>query len=71
MDALESGAGVPVYETVPGWSEDIRGARRVEELPEAARRYIDRIEAAIGVPVTVVGVGPARSETIVRASLWG
>lgn len=70
IDALESGEAIPVYEPVPGWSEDIREVRSVEALPEAAQQYIGRIEEAVGVPVTVVGVGPARAETIVRAPLW-
>jgi adenylosuccinate synthase len=58
----------PVYETLPGWSEDITGAREVGELPDAARRYVDRVEALAGVPVELISVGPGRDETIVRSS---
>jgi adenylosuccinate synthase len=56
----------PVYETLPGWSENIRGARALDDLPAAARRYVERIEELTGVPVALVGVGPGRAETILR-----
>ncbi len=58
----------PVYETLPGWDEDVSRARRFEELPDTARRYVDRVEALAGVPVVMISVGPGRDETIVRAS---
>ncbi len=54
----------PVYELVPGWSEDITGARSFGELPERARQYLRRIEQLVGVPIAIVSVGPERSETI-------
>jgi len=54
----------PVYETHPGWATDITGCRSIEELPAAARAYIERIEALVGVPVGLVSVGPGRKETI-------
>jgi adenylosuccinate synthase len=54
----------PVYEELPGWAEDIRGVRRREDLPPAAREYVARIEEWVGVPVTFVGVGPAREQAI-------
>jgi adenylosuccinate synthase len=54
----------PVYETMPGWSEDVSGARRLTDLPTAARRYIDRIGELIGLPVRTVSVGPDREQTI-------
>ncbi len=56
----------PVYETMPGWQGAIGRARRFDELPDAARRYIDRVEALVGVPVDLVSIGPGRDETIVR-----
>ncbi len=56
----------PVYETVEGWQEDITGCETFEALPENAKRYIERIEALVGIPVKVVSVGPKRSQTIVR-----
>ena len=55
----------PVYETMPGWREDIRGIRRYEDLPELARQYLARIETLTGVPIQIVSVGPGRDETIV------
>ena len=54
----------PVYEEMDGWTEDIRGARRIEELPRNTRRYIERIEALAGVGMALVSVGPDREETI-------
>jgi len=46
----------PVYETMPGWSEDVRGVRRLEDLPDNARRYVERIESMVDVPVAFMGV---------------
>ncbi len=53
-----------VYEELPGWDRDIRSARRWEDLPEATRAYVTRIEEAIGVPISLIGVGPEREETV-------
>jgi len=61
----------PVYESQPGWSGDLTSARRFQDLPDAARRYIDRVEALVGVPVDLVSVGPGRDETIVRRDPFG
>lgn len=55
----------PVYEKLPGWSEDITGAKSLEDLPENARKYVARVEELSGAPVVLVSVGPRRSETIV------
>jgi len=55
----------PVYETLPGWRQDIRGIRNFEELPELARNYLARIEALTNVPIQIVSVGPGRDETMV------
>jgi adenylosuccinate synthase len=55
----------PVYETWPGWQTPTRDARRWEELPEAARRYLRRIEELAGAPIAMVSVGPERSQMIV------
>ncbi|MEE2678711.1 MAG: adenylosuccinate synthase [Myxococcota bacterium] len=57
----------PVYETLPGWSEDVTGARCYEDLPGDARRYVERVEALAGVPVEILSIGPGRDETITRA----
>lgn len=56
----------PVYQTVPGWSEDISKARSFEELPANAKTYVKMIETAGGVPVKWIGVGPEREATIRR-----
>ncbi|HET7660454.1 MAG TPA: adenylosuccinate synthase, partial [Oryzihumus sp.] len=62
---------VPVYEELPGWSEDISSCRTFEELPANAQRYIERLEELIGARVSTVGVGPGREATIERHSLLG
>ena len=54
----------PVYETLPGWRSSIAGVRRAEDLPKAARRYIDRVSELSGAPIDIVSVGPARDQTI-------
>ncbi len=56
---------VPVYETVAGWQETTLGVRELSALPAAARRYIERIEQLVGVPVDIISTGPDRDETIV------
>ena len=55
----------PVYEELDGWWEDISKCRTVEELPDNARRYIERIEQLTGARVSVVGVGPGREENVI------
>ncbi len=54
----------PHYETLPGWNTDITGARRLSDLPAAARRYLDRLSALIELPISIVSVGPDRAQTI-------
>ncbi|MFO0806999.1 MAG: adenylosuccinate synthase [Gemmataceae bacterium] len=54
----------PVLESLPGWTEDLTGARRRSDLPAAARRYVDRIESLVGRPVFLLSVGPDREQTI-------
>jgi adenylosuccinate synthase len=54
----------PIYESLPGWSEDITQARRLTDLPANARRYITRIEEILGVPISAIGVGPARDQVV-------
>ena len=56
----------PVTETMPGWKADISGVRQWADLPEAARRYVERIETAIGCPIRYVSVGPERDAIILR-----
>src|SRR5690554_4989178 len=56
----------PVYETMEGWSEDIVGYTKYEELPQAARAYIEYIEKESGIPVRIIGTGPEREQIIIR-----
>ncbi|GBL28206.1 adenylosuccinate synthetase [Actinomycetota bacterium] len=55
----------PIYEYMPGWSEDITGARKLSDLPQAAQNYIAFLEKISGAPMSAIGVGPGRDETIV------
>src|SRR6478735_2973184 len=57
---------VPVYEEMPGWFEDLSPFRAFDELPAAARAYVERIEELTGAPVSAIGVGPGRNETVTR-----
>ena len=54
----------PVYEQLPGWKENLTGVRSLDALPPAARSYVERVEALVGVPVKMVSVGAGRDETI-------
>ena len=54
----------PIYETLPGWQEDIMGTRALDDLPKNARSYIDFISRNIRLPVSITSVGPKRSQTI-------
>jgi adenylosuccinate synthase len=63
-DAFQLERCRPVYETLPGWRDSVTGARRLADLPAAARRYIDRLGELLGLPVSVVSVGPDRTQTI-------
>ena len=56
----------PVEETLPGWKTDISGVRRWEDLPEAARGYVEYVEERIGCPIRYVSVGPERDAIIFR-----
>ncbi|OJV62313.1 MAG: adenylosuccinate synthase [Clostridiales bacterium 38-18] len=60
----------PIYETLPGWSEDLSECETFDALPQNAKNYIERIEALTGVPVKIVSVGPKRSQTIIRGEIY-
>ncbi|MGO4889044.1 adenylosuccinate synthase [Anaerobacillus sp. MEB173] len=53
----------PVYEELPGWTEDITGVKSLHELPENARHYIERVSQLTGIPLSVFSVGPDRNQT--------
>jgi len=55
---------VPVYETLPGWQEEITEVRDIDDLPENARKYIERISRLVERPVEIVSVGPERNQTM-------
>jgi len=59
-------AVTPLYETMPGWQEDISSCRSFDDLPEAAKRYLNRIEELAGAPITIISVGPGREETLCK-----
>ncbi|MQS09066.1 adenylosuccinate synthase [Streptomyces alkaliphilus] len=54
----------PIYEYLPGWSESITGAKTLEDLPANARAYVKALEEMSGAPISAIGVGPGREETI-------
>ena len=54
----------PVYETLPGWKQDVTGARSIDDLPENAIRYVRRISELVGIPVEIISIGPDRVQTI-------
>ena len=55
----------PVYEEMPGWSENSYGVTEYEDLPQAAKNYIKRLEELTGVPIDIISTGPERKETII------
>ena len=55
----------PVYERFDGWSESSAGATDWNQLPAKARRYLERVQEVIGVPIDMVSTGPDRAHTIV------
>ena len=59
----------PVYEEFPGWREDISNAREFEDLPKNARGYVEALQEMSGAPFSVIGVGPARDQTLQLRSL--
>jgi adenylosuccinate synthase len=61
----------PIYEEMPGWWEDISGAKTFEDLPKNARDYVLRLEELSGARISCIGVGPGREQTIVRHDILG
>jgi adenylosuccinate synthase len=61
----------PVYEEIPGWQDSTLGIRRFDDLPEAAKVYLRRIEEAVGVSIDIISTGPDREETIVLKDPFG
>jgi adenylosuccinate synthase len=69
QDQADFAAAVPIYETFPGWTEDISGATTFEELPQNAQDYVVALENISGCRISAIGVGPARDEILVRHDL--
>src|SRR5688572_20198428 len=65
-DLAQLAACEPIYETVPGWEGSTKGVRRYADLPVGARRYIEVLEGASGVPAALISTGSDREDTIVR-----
>ena len=65
-DILQLARCEPVYETMPGWSGRAAGVRRFEDLPDAAKRYIAKLEEVSGVRAGVISTGSERDDTILR-----
>jgi adenylosuccinate synthase len=59
----------PIYEYLPGWSEDISKAKSINDLPKNAKSYVEFLEKISGAPISAIGVGPGRDETIVVRDL--
>jgi adenylosuccinate synthase len=56
----------PVYETLDGWTEDITGVRKFEDLPKNAQIYLNRLEELIGTKISIISIGPGRDETFIK-----
>ena len=54
----------PIYEELPGWRTDLSDATEAHHLPPAARRYVDLLQDQVGVPIHLIGVGPARDQYV-------
>jgi adenylosuccinate synthase len=53
-----------VYDELEGWLDDISSSKKYEDLPKNAKLYIDKIRKLVGIPISIVSVGPKRSQTI-------
>ena len=60
----------PVYEELPGWSEDITGCRTLDELPIEAQNYVRRVSELVGVKISTFAVGPERNQTNILEDVW-
>jgi adenylosuccinate synthase len=56
----------PIYETLPGWKQDISQVRRWDDLPQEAKTYVQTLEKLVGAPIRMVSVGPERTATLIR-----
>ena len=65
FDGIALGEAVPTYEIFPGWMQDTSGIEEYEELPERAKQYLARIAELIDTDISIISIGPNRSETII------
>lgn len=70
-DADDWAQVIPVYEEMPGWSENTFGVKSLDDLPQAARDYISRLEQLVGAPIDIISTGPDRVETILLRHPFG
>jgi adenylosuccinate synthase len=75
IDYLPSGddfcAAKPIYETMPGWSDSTFGTTSLDEMPLAAKEYVQRLGELVGAPIDIVSTGPDREQTIVITTPFG
>ncbi len=55
---------------MPSWSEDISSIKNYEELPEATKKYVEKVEELTSTPIAIVSVGPDRTQTIIRKEIF-
>ena len=67
---VELGQCEPVYEELPGWTEDITGCRKLEELPIEAQNYVRRVSELVGLKISTFSVGPDRNQTNILEDVW-
>ena len=67
---VELGQCEPVYEELPGWTEDITGCRKLDELPIEAQNYVRRVSELVGVKISTFSVGPDRNQTNILEDVW-
>ncbi len=60
----------PIYETLPGWKEDITAVKSLEELPANTIKYLTRIEELVGVKIKMFSIGPRRDQTVILNNIW-
>ncbi len=68
-DRADNSDLLSVFESRPGWNEDITGVRRFEDLPGAAQEYVEWVESLVGFPIVMLSVGPERAQVIPRSDL--
>ncbi len=56
----------PVYITMPGWKEDLNGVKDLSQLPEKAKSYLKKLEELVGIPISIVSIGPDREQTLMK-----